>query len=77
MIKGTHFSSLEEIRAAVKELKSLNRRSLLSASVDFRIECRRALTQRESTLKGTICNLPKNVALKFITTVMFLFCQTS
>ena len=45
VIKGTHFSSLKEIRTSVtKELKRLKRRSLPSASVDGKIECISALT---------------------------------
>ena len=34
--------------------------------MDGRIKCRSALTQRGSTLKGRICNLPKNVVLKLL-----------
>ena len=68
VIKGTHFSSSEEITASVtKELKSLKQEEFSKrASTDGRIECRSALTQRGSTLKRTICNLPKNVVLKLL-----------
>ena len=67
MIKGIHFLFSEEIKASVtKELKSQRGGCWSSASMDGRIECRSALTQRGSTLKGTICNYPKNVILKFL-----------
>ena len=65
MMKGTHFSSLKEIKDSVtKKLKRL--KDFTSAFVGGRIACKSALTRRGSTLNRTIHEVSKNAVLKFL-----------
>ena len=67
MIKGIHFSSLEETKTSMtKELKSLKEEKFVKCFREWQDRMQKCITQKGNTLKGTICNLPKNVVLNFL-----------
>ena len=68
-MKGTPFSSLEEIKTSVTgELKRLKEEDFTTCFCEWQIECKSVLTGRGSTLKETIHELSIRVyvVLKFL-----------
>ena len=67
VIEGSRFSSSEEIKASVtKEIKSLKEEEFAKCFRGWQDQMQSALTQKESTLRRTICNLSANVELKVL-----------
>ena len=66
MIKETYFSSSEETKASVtKELKNIKEEEFTKCFRGWQGRMQKCINSSGSALKGTICNLPKNVELKF------------
>ena len=78
VMKGTHFLSLEEIKASVtRKLKRLKEEGFTKCFCGWQIECKSVLTWRESTLKRIIHKLSKYSVLKFLEQQSDFFCHTS
>ena len=66
VMKGTHFSSLEKIKASVtRELKKLKEEKFTKCFRGWQDQMQKCTDLEENILKGTIHKLSKYVVLKF------------
>ena len=77
VLKGTHFASVEEIKAAVtRQLRDLKEKDFTECFQGWQKQINSVLTPRGITLKGTISYLYLNLKINVWYWVSFLFCHT-